>query len=166
MDPAARTGISLYFLGSQRAAVFLSYQQVGQTRKNPLKRAKVCAEDSSLCVILTTRNDWACLHLGFPLFLRVLFVSELEPITIDSPNTLNSTMILPPSRVHAATLLYLCNYKPQPILTYKQGLFSQQFLEWQFRIQIEQNQTETTIMNNEMLKQLKATGQNAFTLVV
>ena len=67
MDPAARTGISLYFLGSQRAAVFLSYQQVGQTRKNPLKRAKVCAEDSSLCVILTTRNDWACLHLGVPI---------------------------------------------------------------------------------------------------
>ena len=102
-------------------------------KKYPLMRANVCAEDSSLCVILTTRNDWACLHLGFPLFLRVLFVSELERITIDSPNALNSTMILPPSRLPAATLLYLSNYKPQPILTYKQGLFSQQYLGWQFR---------------------------------
>ena len=32
-------------------------------KKYPLRRANVCAEDSSLCVILTTRNDWACLHL-------------------------------------------------------------------------------------------------------
>ena len=159
MDPAARTGISLYFLGSQRAAVFLSYQQVGQTRKNPLKRAKVCAEDSSLCVILTTRNDWACLHLGFPLFLRVLFVSELEPITIDSPNTLNSTMILPPSRVHAATLLYLCNYKPQPILTYKQGLFSQQYLGWQFRFRSNRTGLKRPLWTMKCLNNWKLLGK-------
>ena len=36
----------------------------------------MCAEDSSLCVILTTRNGWACVHLSFPLFPRALIILD------------------------------------------------------------------------------------------